>query len=59
LVHNGQIEELWSKIEVRVKTYHALTDEQVKFAIQVRESNKAWSDFNNELDGIQRALGRN
>lgn len=56
--YTKQIEELWSRIEVRVKKYHALTDERIKFAAQVGESNKAWSDFNNELDGIQRALRR-
>jgi len=56
--YTKQIEELWSRIEERVKKYHATTDERIKFAAQVGESNKAWSDFNNTLDGIQRALDR-
>lgn len=53
-----QIEELRGKIEERVKKYHALTDERIKFAEQVDATNKAWSDFNDTLDGIQRALSR-
>jgi hypothetical protein len=56
--YTRQIETLWSRIEERVKKYHALTDERIKFAAQVGESNKAWSDFNDTLDGIQRALDR-
>ena len=52
----ARMEELWSKIEERIKKYHALTDERIKFAAQVGESNKAWSDFNDTLDEIQRTL---
>jgi hypothetical protein len=56
--YTGRIEGLWSRIEERVKKYHAMMDERIKFAAQVGESNKAWSDFNDTLDGIQRALDR-
>jgi hypothetical protein len=56
--YTREIEGLWSRIEERVKKYHAMTDERIKFAARVGESNKAWSNFNNELDEIQRALDK-
>jgi chromosome segregation ATPase len=51
-----KIEELRGKIEERKKKYQVLMDERIKFAQQVDETNRAWSEFNDALGEIQRAL---
>jgi chromosome segregation ATPase len=54
--YNAKMEELWSRIEERTQKYHAMMDERYKFAERVNSTNKAWSDFNDELDKIQKTL---
>jgi chromosome segregation ATPase len=54
--YNAKLEELSSRIEARTQKYHAMMEERYKFAEQVNSTNKAWSDFNDELDEIQKTL---
>jgi chromosome segregation ATPase len=54
--YNAKMEELWSRIEERTQKYQAMMDERYKFAERVNSTNKAWSDFNDELDKIQKTL---
>src|SRR5215510_710919 len=53
-----QIAELERQIENRVKQYNIQMQERVKFGEQVQSMNDAWSQFNNSLDQLQRALNK-
>jgi len=52
------ISDLRCGIENRVKKYNIELEERVKFGEQVQSMNKAWSQFNNSLDQLQRALSK-
>ncbi len=52
----AKIEELQTRIEERTKKYQVLMDERIKFAEQVDATNRAWGDFNDTMDEIQKAL---
>ncbi|MCI0389661.1 MAG: hypothetical protein MOB07_12990 [Acidobacteria bacterium] len=56
--YTNKIDELRGRIANRYKEYNLMMDERVKFAEQVDTANKAWSEFNNTLDEIQRALSK-
>jgi hypothetical protein len=56
--HKDKIEQLRCKIEAHTRKYEVLMDERIKFAERVSATDRAWSDFNGELDGIQRALSK-
>jgi chromosome segregation ATPase len=53
-----EIADLLRKIEDRVKYYNIKMEERVKFGEQVTSTNKAWSEFNNALDELQRTLSK-
>jgi len=50
------ISDLRCGIENRVKKYNVEMEERIKFGRQVQSMNEAWSQFNNSLDALQRAL---
>ena len=52
------ISDLRCGIENRVKKYNIELEERVKFGEQVQSMNDAWSQFNNSLDQLQRALSK-
>src|SRR5262245_19057140 len=58
----GQLEveilDLRCQIENRVKEYNIQMQERVRFGEQVNSMNEAWSQFNNSLDELQRALSK-
>jgi predicted nucleic acid-binding Zn-ribbon protein len=58
----GQLEveilDLRCQIENRVKQYNIQMQERVRFGDQVQSMNDAWSQFNNSLDALQRALSK-
>jgi predicted nucleic acid-binding Zn-ribbon protein len=58
----GQLEveilDLRCQIENRVKQYNIQMQERVRFGEQVQSMNDAWSQFNNSLDALQRALSK-
>ncbi len=54
----AEIANLETQIENRVKQYNLQMQERVRFGEQVRSMNDAWSQFNNSLDELQRALSR-
>lgn len=47
---------LESEIKERVKKYNIEMEERIRFGEQVQSMNEAWSQFNNSLDEIQKAL---
>jgi chromosome segregation ATPase len=53
-----EILDIRCKIEDRLKYYNIRMEERVKFGEQVQSMNKAWSDFNNALDKLQRTLSK-
>src|SRR5215510_5438060 len=53
-----QIADLECQIENRVKQYNIQMQERVRFGEQVQSMNDAWSQFNNSLDQLQRALNK-
>ena len=52
------ISDLRCGIENRVKKYNIELEERVKFGEQVQSMNDSWSQFNNSLDQLQRALSK-
>lgn len=56
--YESEINQLECQIENRKKEYDVLMDERVKFGQQVKSTNQAWTDFNNSLDELQRALSK-
>jgi len=56
--YDSEITQLECQIEERKKKYNVLMDERVKFGQQVQFMNKAWSQFNNSLDELQRTLSK-
>ncbi len=56
--YTSKIDELLCQIENRHRDYHVLMDERVKFGQQVNSTNQAWTDFNNSMDELQRALSK-
>jgi chromosome segregation ATPase len=58
----GQLEveilDLRCQIENRVKQYNIQMQERVRFGEQVQSMNEGWSQFNNSLDALQRALSK-
>jgi len=52
------ISDLRCGIENRVKKYNVEMEERIKFGRQVQSMNEAWSQFNNSLDALQRALSK-
>jgi chromosome segregation ATPase len=54
----AEIVDLRSRIENRVKQYNIQMQERVRFGEQVQSMNEAWSQFNNSLDELQRALSK-
>jgi chromosome segregation ATPase len=54
--YTPKVEDLRGKIKEHVKKYQVLMDERIKFAEQVTETNRAWSEFNDALDEIRRSL---
>lgn len=54
----AKIEDLQTKIEERARKYQVLMDERIKFADQVDATNRAWTEFNDTMDGIQKALDK-
>jgi uncharacterized protein YukE len=53
-----EILDLRCQIENRMKQYNICMEERVKFGEQVQSMNKAWSEFNNALDELQRTLSK-
>jgi len=53
-----EILDLLCQIENRVKQYNIQMQERVRFGEQVYSMNDAWSQFNNSLDDLQRALSK-
>jgi predicted nucleic acid-binding Zn-ribbon protein len=53
-----EILDLRCQIENRVKEYNFQMQERVRFGEQVQSMNGAWSQFNNSLDELQRALSK-
>ncbi len=53
-----EILDLRCQIENRMKQYNIRMEERVKFGEQVQSMNKAWSEFNNALDELQRTLSK-
>jgi hypothetical protein len=53
-----EILDLRCQIENRMKQYNIRMEERVKFGEQVQSMNKAWSQFNNALDELQRTLSK-
>jgi chromosome segregation ATPase len=56
--YTKEIARLQEEIKDRVKQYNIRMEERVKFGEQVKLTNKAWSDFNNALDRLQRTLSK-
>ena len=56
--YTSKIDGLQLQIQERKRKYDVLMDERVKFGEQVQSMNKAWSQFNNSLDELQRALSK-
>jgi chromosome segregation ATPase len=54
--YESEIKELRGKIEEHTKKYHVLNDERIKFAEKVGATNKAWTEFNDTLDEINKTL---
>jgi chromosome segregation ATPase len=54
----SEITNLRCQIENRVKQYNIQMQERVRFGEQVQSMNEAWSQFNNSLDELQRALSK-
>jgi chromosome segregation ATPase len=53
-----EILDLRCKIDNRVKQYNIQMQERVRFGEQVQSLNDGWSQFNNSLDELQRALSK-
>jgi chromosome segregation ATPase len=53
-----EILDLRCQIENRMKQYNIRMEERVKFGEQVQSMNKAWTEFNNALDELQRTLSK-
>jgi chromosome segregation ATPase len=56
--YSKEILRLEDQIEKRVKQYNIRMQEQVRFGEQVQSMNDAWSQFNNSLDELQKALSK-
>ena len=56
--YEEEIKELRGKIEEHTRKYHGLTDERIKFAEQVGATNRAWTEFNDSLDKINKTLNK-
>jgi len=56
--YDNQINQLECQIEDRKKDYDIMMDERVKFGQQVNSTNQAWTDFNNSMDELQKALSK-
>ena len=54
----AEIVDLRCRIENRVKQYNIQMQERVMFGEQVQSMNKAWGQFNNSLDELQKALSK-
>jgi hypothetical protein len=52
----AKIEELETRIEEHTQKYYVLMDERIKFAEQVGATNRAWTEFNDTLDEINKTL---
>ena len=53
---DGEINRLWTEIELRIKKYNVILDERVNFGQQVESSNEAWTDFNKDKDALTKLL---
>jgi chromosome segregation ATPase len=56
--YEREIKELRGKIEEHTKKYHVLMDERIQFAENVSSTNRAWTEFNNTLDEINKTLNK-
>jgi len=56
--YTKEIARIENDIENRVKQYNIQMQERVRFGEQVQSMNEAWSQFNNSLDELQRALSK-
>jgi chromosome segregation ATPase len=54
----SQIARLEDEIAGRYKKYNIEMEERVRFGEQVQSMNKAWSQFNDSLDELQRTLSK-
>jgi hypothetical protein len=54
----SEIEDIRCQIENRVKEYNIQMEERGMFGEQVESLNDAWSQFNDSLDVLQRALSK-
>lgn len=54
----AEIADLLCQIENRVKEYNVQMEERAMFGEQVESLNDAWSQFNDSLDVLQRALSK-
>ncbi len=53
---DGEINRLWTEIELRIKKYNVIMDERVNFGQQVESSNEAWTGFNKDKDALTKLL---
>jgi chromosome segregation ATPase len=53
---DGEINRLWTEIELRIKKYNVILDERVNFGQQVESANEAWTDFNKDKDALTKLL---